>query len=170
MAFSCSIKCRLSASLFRTRRAMRRSSISKTLKADMEAAMRPLSRSVRESFSRKNAPTITNASLLSSRKLGIELGRRDGRSDDRRRIVLDSSRPHHEIEFLAQHNLNAYPHGDVPHGFSDTGWKAAFRADWTQQLTPLLRETDRRGRADEGLRRDRAAGRTVSSPISKSPG
>jgi len=54
--------------------------------------------------------------------------------------VLDSSRPHHEIEVLAQHNLNAYPHGDVPHGFSDTGWKSAFRADWTQQLTPLLRK------------------------------
>src|SRR5215204_2861439 len=54
--------------------------------------------------------------------------------------VLDSSRPHHEIEVLAQHNLNAYPHGDVPHGFSDTGWKAALRADWTQQLTPLLRK------------------------------
>lgn len=54
--------------------------------------------------------------------------------------VLDSSRPHHEIEFLAQHNLNAYPSGDVPHGFSDTGWKAAIRADWIQQLTPILRK------------------------------
>src|SRR5690606_3544632 len=59
--------------------------------------------------------------------------------------VLDSARPHHELEVLAQHNLNVYP--DPPaEGFSESGWKATTKADWAYQLTPVLSE---RIKADE---------------------
>jgi DNA polymerase-1 len=54
--------------------------------------------------------------------------------------LLDSARPHHEIEFLAQTFLNAYPTKADENGFSETGWKAAVRADWAYQLTPMLRD------------------------------
>ncbi len=53
--------------------------------------------------------------------------------------VLDSSRPHHELEILAQQNLNAYPN-DPADGWAESAWKCAIRADWTRQLTPLLRK------------------------------
>ncbi len=53
--------------------------------------------------------------------------------------LLDSGRPHHELEFLAQHNLNAYP-VETPEGFSETGWKAATRADWIVQLAPKMQQ------------------------------
>ncbi|MGD9561291.1 MAG: DNA polymerase I [Pyrinomonadaceae bacterium] len=53
--------------------------------------------------------------------------------------VLDSSRPHHELEFLAQQNLNAYPNNPAD-GWSESAWKCAIRADWTRQLTPMLRK------------------------------
>lgn len=53
--------------------------------------------------------------------------------------VLDSGRPHHELEVLAQHKLNVYP--DSPaEGFSESGWKAATKADWAYQLTPIMSE------------------------------
>ena len=53
--------------------------------------------------------------------------------------VLDTSRPHHELEVLAQHNLNVYP--DPPaEGFSESGWKATVKADWAYQLTPIMSE------------------------------
>jgi len=52
--------------------------------------------------------------------------------------LLDSSRIHHEIEVLAQHNLDAYPTA-VPETFTETGWKAATRADWILQLAPQFR-------------------------------
>ncbi|MGD9628821.1 MAG: DNA polymerase I [Pyrinomonadaceae bacterium] len=51
--------------------------------------------------------------------------------------LLDTSRPHHELEVLAQHNLNVYP-SDPEEGFSESSWKAAVRADWAYQLTPML--------------------------------
>lgn len=51
--------------------------------------------------------------------------------------LLDTSRPHHELEVLAQHNLNVYP-SDPEEGFSESSWKAAVRADWAYQLTPIL--------------------------------
>ncbi|NOT48557.1 MAG: DNA polymerase I, partial [Acidobacteria bacterium] len=54
--------------------------------------------------------------------------------------LLDSSRPHHELEFLVTHNLHIYAPTDTPHGFTDSGWLTATRADWTQQLTPLMRK------------------------------
>ncbi len=63
--------------------------------------------------------------------------------------LLDSGRPHHEIEFLAQHNLNVYPKSELSEGFSETAFKAATRADWAFQLTPMLR----RKIADDGLAR-----------------
>lgn len=53
--------------------------------------------------------------------------------------LLDTSRPHHELEFLAQHNLNVYR--DSPaEGFTESGWKATVKADWAYQLTPILSE------------------------------
>lgn len=55
-------------------------------------------------------------------------------------FVLDSSRPHHELEVLVTHNLNIYAPTETPHGFSDSGWLTLTRADWTQQLTPLMRK------------------------------
>lgn len=51
--------------------------------------------------------------------------------------LLDTSRPHHELEFLAQHNLNVYPESPAE-GFTETGWKATVKADWAYQLTPIL--------------------------------
>ncbi len=53
--------------------------------------------------------------------------------------LLDSSRPHHELEFLAQQNLSAYP-SVPPEGWTESAWKCVTRADWTQQLTPMLRK------------------------------
>jgi DNA polymerase-1 len=53
--------------------------------------------------------------------------------------LLDSGRPHHELEYLAQNNLGVYPDAK-PEEFSESGWKAATRADWMSQLTPRLRE------------------------------
>ncbi len=53
--------------------------------------------------------------------------------------LLDTGRPHHELEFLAQTNLNAFPN-DPAEGWTESGWKCATRADWTYQLTPLLRK------------------------------
>lgn len=71
--------------------------------------------------------------------LGIEL---KGVRDDlmMASFVLDSSRPHHELEVLVTHNLNIYAPTETPHGFSDSGWLTLTRADWTQQLTPLMRK------------------------------
>ncbi|MBX3245407.1 MAG: DNA polymerase I [Acidobacteria bacterium] len=73
------------------------------------------------------------------RKLGINLS---GVRDDLMlaSYLLDSGRPHHEIEFLAQTHLDAYPQGSLPDGFTESGWKAATHADWTFQLAPLLRK------------------------------
>ena len=71
-------------------------------------------------------------------KMGIEL---QSVNDDlmMASFLLDSGRPHHELEFLAQHNLDAYPNIDTPEGFTGTAFEAATRADWAYQLTPMLR-------------------------------
>lgn len=53
--------------------------------------------------------------------------------------LLDTGRPHHELEFLAQTNLNAFPN-EPEEGWTESAWKCATRADWTYQLTPLLRK------------------------------
>lgn len=54
--------------------------------------------------------------------------------------LLDSGRPHHEIEFLAQTYLDAYPKKAPSDGYTESGWLAATRADWVFQLTPILRK------------------------------
>lgn len=103
-----------------------------------EAAIRPLADLFANPYVEKSTHDYkSKVAVLNT--MGIEIV---GIKDDlmMASYLLDSSRPHHEVEFLAQHNLNAYPHGDVPHGFTDSGWKAAIRADWTQQLTPILRK------------------------------
>ncbi len=103
-----------------------------------EAAIRPLADLFANPYVEKSTHDY-KSKVAVLRTMGIEMV---GIKDDlmMASYLLDSSRPHHEVEFLAQHNLNAYPHGDVPHGFTDSGWKAAIRADWTQQLTPILRK------------------------------
>ncbi len=103
-----------------------------------EAAIRPLADLFANPYVEKSTHDY-KSKVAVLRTMGIEIV---GIKDDlmMASYLLDSSRPHHEVEFLAQHNLNAYPHGDVPHGFTDSGWKAAIRADWTQQLTPILRK------------------------------
>jgi DNA polymerase I-like protein with 3'-5' exonuclease and polymerase domains len=55
-------------------------------------------------------------------------------------FLLDSGRPHHELEFLAQNNLDVYPKTELPEGLYRIGIQTATRADWTYQLTPLLRK------------------------------
>ncbi|MGH9948558.1 MAG: DNA polymerase I [Pyrinomonadaceae bacterium] len=102
-----------------------------------EAAMRPLA----DTFANPYLDKFTHdykRKLSVLAKLGIEL---TAVTDDPMiaSYLLDSGRPHHEIEFLAQHNLNAYPSVKHPEGFSESGWLAATRADWAGQLTPMLR-------------------------------
>ncbi len=103
-----------------------------------EGAVRPLADLFANPYVEKSTHDY-KSKLAILRTMGMQIV---GLTDDlmMASYLLDSSRPHHELEFLAQHNLNAYPQGDVPHGFTDSGWKAAIRADWTQQLTPLLRQ------------------------------
>lgn len=73
------------------------------------------------------------------RKLGFRLS---SVTDDMMLVsyLLDSGRPHHEIEFLAQTYLDAYPRMGLADGFTESGWLAATRADWVFQLTPMLRK------------------------------
>jgi DNA polymerase-1 len=53
--------------------------------------------------------------------------------------VLDTSRPHHELEVLAQNNLHVYPEAPAE-GFTESAWKATIKADWAYQLTPIMSE------------------------------
>lgn len=53
--------------------------------------------------------------------------------------LLDSGRIHHELQFLAQNHLDAYPRTDLPEGFTKEAFETAERADFTFQLTPMLR-------------------------------
>ena len=53
--------------------------------------------------------------------------------------LLDPARPHHDLEFLAQRDLDPYPAKHHPDGFTDPGWQAALEADQTRQLVPLIR-------------------------------
>jgi DNA polymerase-1 len=103
-----------------------------------ESAIRPLVDIFSNPFIDKSTHDYKcKLSILS--KLDIELA---AVTDDlmMASFVLDSSRPHHELEFLAQNNLNAYPKIVLPDGMTDTGFDAATRADWTFQLTPMLRQ------------------------------
>ncbi|MDM7923910.1 MAG: DNA polymerase, partial [Pyrinomonadaceae bacterium] len=54
--------------------------------------------------------------------------------------LLDSGRTHHEIEFLAQNHLDAYPQTVTPDGFSESGFKTTMRADWIFRLPPTMRQ------------------------------
>lgn len=54
--------------------------------------------------------------------------------------LIDSGRTHHELEFLAQNNLDPYPAIQPPDPFTETAWKAATKADWAYQLTHMLRD------------------------------
>ena len=52
--------------------------------------------------------------------------------------LIDSGRNRYDLDFMAQNNLDPYPETQLPEGFTESGWKAASRADWTYQLAPML--------------------------------
>jgi len=102
-----------------------------------DAAIRPLADTFANPYLEKQTHDLKkNLSVL--RKIGAEIRTA---TDDLMiaSYLLDSGRPHHEIEFLAQTFLDAYPRADLPEGLTEAGLKAATRADWVYQLTPLLR-------------------------------
>jgi DNA polymerase-1 len=103
-----------------------------------DAAIRPLSDTFANIYLEKQTHDYKK-NLAVLRKIGIEIHKL---TDDLMiaSYLLDSGRPHHEIEFLAQNHLNAYASSDLPKGFSASGWQAATRADWVLQLTPQLRK------------------------------
>ena len=53
--------------------------------------------------------------------------------------LLDSTRSNYSIQYLGQVHLDAEPNTDIPDNFSDAAFRAAERADWILQLTPILR-------------------------------
>jgi DNA polymerase-1 len=112
-----------------------------------ETAVRPLADIFSNPFLDK-ATHDYKCKLAILSKLGIEI---EGLKDDLMiaSYLLDSGRPHHELEFLAQNNLPAYPRIEPPEGFSNTGWNSAMRADWAFQLTPIMQKKI----AADGLRK-----------------
>lgn len=103
----------------------------------LEAAIRPLADTFDNPYLEKQTHDYKK-NLAVLRKLGVRLR---SVSDDvmLASYLLDSGRPHHEIEFLAQTYLDAYPRNAFPDGFTPSGWVAATRADWVHRLTPMLR-------------------------------
>ncbi|HVF30795.1 MAG TPA: DNA polymerase I [Pyrinomonadaceae bacterium] len=53
--------------------------------------------------------------------------------------LLDSTRSNYSPEFLAQAFLQLEPATDIPDGFSEKAFRATERADWINQLAPILR-------------------------------
>jgi len=102
-----------------------------------ETAVRPLADLFSNPYLDKTTHDYKRKSAVLG-KLGIELvSVRDDLMIGS--YLLDSGRPHHELEFLAQNQLNAYPLVQAD-GFSESGWKTATRADWIFQLAPKMRE------------------------------
>ncbi len=101
-----------------------------------DAAVRPLADLFANPYVEKSTHDQKCKMAILS-KMGIKLV---GLKDDLMiaSYILDTGRPHHDIEFLAQTNLQAYPN-DPKEGFTESAWKCLTRADWTYQLTPLLR-------------------------------
>jgi len=54
--------------------------------------------------------------------------------------LLDSGRPHHELEFLARNHLPPLPKTERPEEFPPSGWQASERADLVLRLAPMFRE------------------------------
>lgn len=103
-----------------------------------EAALRPLADTFDNPYLDKQTYDYKR-NLAVLRKLGFRLR---SVTDDMMlaSYLLDSGRPHHEIEFLAQTYLDAYPRKAPSDGYTESGWQAATRADWVSQLTPILRK------------------------------
>jgi len=103
-----------------------------------EAALRPLADTFDNPYLDKQTHDYKK-NLAVLRKLGFRLR---SVTDDMMlaSYLLDSGRPHHEIEFLAQTYLDAYPKKAPSDGYTESGWQAATRADWVFQLTPILRK------------------------------
>ncbi len=102
-----------------------------------EAAIRPLADTLANPYLEKQTHDYKK-NLAVLRKIGAEMR---SVTDDLMiaSYLLDSGRPHHEIEFLAQTYLDAYPRTETPDGFTQAGWQAATRADSVFRMTPLLR-------------------------------
>lgn len=105
---------------------------------EKEAALRTLADTFDNPYLDKQTHDYKK-NLAVLRKLGFRLS---SVTDDMMlaSYLLDSGRPHHEIEFLAQTYLDAYPRMGLADGFTESGWLAATRADWVFQLTPMLRK------------------------------
>ena len=103
-----------------------------------EAALRPLADTFDNPYLDKQTHDYKR-NLAVLRKLGFRLR---SVTDDMMlaSYLLDSGRPPHEIEFLAQNYLEAYPRKAPSDGYTESGWEAATRADWVFQLTPILRK------------------------------
>lgn len=103
-----------------------------------DAALRPLADTFDNPYLDKQTHDYKR-NLAVLRKLGFRLR---SVTDDMMlaSYLLDSGRPHHEIEFLAQTYLDAYPKKTPSDGYTESGWLAATRADWVFQLTPILRK------------------------------
>ncbi|MEW6360662.1 MAG: DNA polymerase I [Pyrinomonadaceae bacterium] len=54
--------------------------------------------------------------------------------------LLDSGRPHHELEFLVRNHLPPLPKTERPEEFPPSGWQASERADLVLRLAPMFRE------------------------------
>lgn len=54
--------------------------------------------------------------------------------------LLDSGRPHHELEFLARNHLPPLPKTERREEFPPSGWQASERADLVLRLAPMFRE------------------------------
>lgn len=102
-----------------------------------ELALRPLADYFANRYLEKSAHDYKrNYAVL--KKLGIEIS---GFSDDPMiaSYLLDSGRPHHELEFLARNHLPTLPKTVPPADFPETGWKTAQRADLVSRLAPMFR-------------------------------
>ena len=103
----------------------------------LDAAVGPLGDIFSNGFLDKSTHDYKrNLSVLA--KLGIETA---SVKDDPMiaSYLLDSGRSNFSLPFLAQNNLDAYPKTDLPNGFTEAAFRTAERADFTFQLTPMLR-------------------------------
>ncbi|MER3430855.1 MAG: DNA polymerase I [Blastocatellia bacterium] len=103
-----------------------------------DSAIRPLADYFSSRYLEKSAHDFKrNYAVL--KKLGFEVA---GFFDDPMiaSYLLDSGRPHHELEFLARNHLPPLPKTVPAADFPATGWKAAERADLVLRLAPMFRD------------------------------
>jgi DNA polymerase I len=101
-----------------------------------EAAIRPIADLFANPYVDKTTHDYKcKAAILE--KMGIEIR---GLTDDLllAAYLIDSGRNRYDLDFMAQNNLDPYPEVELPEGFTESGWKATSRADWTYQLAPMM--------------------------------